>query len=51
MIESRRCINIDAEEWRLALLAVKRDILDCEPMAALRRIDALLDELLDERAS
>ena len=45
MTEHTRCINIDGEEWRLALLAVKRDILDCEPMSALRRIDALLDEI------
>jgi hypothetical protein len=37
--------SINVEDWRRALLAIKRDILDAEPVAALRRIDALLDEI------
>jgi hypothetical protein len=44
-MSERNNIIIDAEAWRLALLAIKRDILDAEPVAALRRIDALLDEI------
>jgi hypothetical protein len=45
MIERNNNIIIDAEDWRLALLAIKRDILDAEPVAALRRIDAMLDQI------
>jgi hypothetical protein len=37
--------TIDADDWRLALLAIKRDILDPEPVAALRPIDAMLDQI------
>ena len=44
MTEHTRCINIDAEAWERELLAVIRDILDCEPVAAMKRIDKLLDE-------
>ena len=44
MLEPQKHI-IDAESWRLALLAIKRDILDAEPVAALERADRLLDLL------
>ena len=36
---------IVVEDLPRTLLAVKRDILDCEPMAALNRIDCLFAEL------
>ena len=44
IIESN-AYTIDAEAWRRALLAIKRDILDAEPVAALRWIDAMLDQI------
>jgi hypothetical protein len=38
--------NIDAEAWRRALLAIKRRILDAQPVEALRQLDELLDALV-----
>jgi hypothetical protein len=38
-------LDIDVARWRAALLAVKRAVLDCEPVAALERLDRLLDDL------
>ena len=37
--------NINVADWRRALISIKRDILDAEPVAALERIDALLDQI------
>jgi hypothetical protein len=37
---------IDAEAWRRALLAIKRRILDAQPVEALRQLDELLDALV-----
>jgi hypothetical protein len=50
MRERTRCIIIDAAAWRLELLAIMRDILDCEPVAAMDRIDRMLD-VLDRAAT
>ena len=51
MTEHTRCINIDAEAWERELLAVIRDILDAEPVAAMNRINQLLDMLDDHGSS
>ena len=48
-MSERNNIIIDAEAWRLALLAIKRDILDAEPVEAMRLIDELIDQLDPER--
>ena len=49
MTEHTRCINIDAEAWQRELLVIKRLILDAEPVAALSRLQALVDALEAER--
>ena len=36
---------IDSAAWLAELEAIRSDILDCEPVKALERIDCLLDEL------
>lgn len=36
---------IGVEAWRKELLLVMRDILDCEPVLAMDRIDRMLGEL------
>ena len=38
--------TINVEAWRRALLAIKRRILDAQPVEALAEIDALLDALV-----
>ena len=43
MIEHKTIIVV--ADWRRALIAIKRDILDAEPVVALSRIDALLVSL------
>ena len=42
MIESN-AYTIDAEAWERELVAVIRDILDAEPVAAINRVNLLLD--------
>ena len=37
--------TINVADWRRALISIKRDILNAEPVAALERIDRLLDLL------
>ena len=51
MIERNNNIIIDGEEWRLELLRVLRDVLESDPMAAIIRINIMLDELEGEGAS
>ena len=48
MTEHARCINIDAEAWRRELQAIGWDIMQAEPMAALRRIDRMVREITKE---
>ena len=43
MIEHKTIIVV--ADWRRALIAIKRDILDAEPVVALKRIDRLLDQI------
>jgi len=40
---------IDAAAWQRELLAIKRLILDAEPVAALARLDALRRELAESK--
>ena len=44
-MNEKATITINVDVWRHALLCVQRDTMDAEPVAALRRIDALLDEI------